>query len=123
MEEVDELFKELYFQIQEHRNSCTVSLKEIPAQMSGNQEWIAELIWKHDPPSRRDQRYFDRKIFPKLSKTLAQITGNAWVLLDTSSGPLLWVDGKNEEVRREAQELIQELSNESVVNVVGLFRV
>ncbi len=115
--------KNFTFNIKNTGNSCTVSLNEIPAQMPGNQEWIAELIWKHDPPSRRDQRYFVRKIFPKLSKKIAHITGTAWVLLDTSSGPLLWVDGKNEDARREAQELIQELSNESVVNVVGLFRV
>ena len=102
------------FKFKNTGNSCTVSLNEIPAQMPGNQEWIAELIWKHDPPSRRDQRYFVRKIFSKLSKKLAHITGNVWVLSDTSFGPLLWVDGKNEEARREAQELIQELSNEEV---------
>ncbi len=103
--------KNLTFNIKSTGNSCTVSLEEIPAQAPQNREWIVKLNWKHDPPSRKDGKIFIRKIFPKLCKRIKEITGNAWVLLDTPLGALMWVDSTNPEAQREFRELLQLVKN------------
>ncbi len=102
--------KSFNFNIKSTGNSCTVSLEEIPAQDPQNQEWIAKLTWQHDPPSRKDGKIFIDKIFPKLCKQIKEITGNAWVFLETPLGALMWVDSTNSEAQRELRELLQELS-------------
>ncbi len=103
--------KNFNFNIKSTGNSCTVSLVEIPVHSPQVQEWIAKLTWKHDPPSRKDGKIFIRKVFPKLCKRIKEITGNAWVLLDTPLGALMWVDSTNPEAQREFRELLQLVKN------------
>ena len=99
--------KNFNFNIKSTGNSCTVSLEEIPAQDPQNQEWIAKLHWQHDPPSRKYGKIFIRNIFPQLCKRIKRTTGNAWVLLDTPFGALMWVDSTNPEAQREFRGLLQ----------------